>query len=79
MIYNAPIEKGIFLQPWKLARVTPVYKASNKTNVNNYIDLFWISQLYQKFWRRLSTINRGSILNRINLSFRNYILQQHDY
>ena len=36
LIYNASLEKGIFPQIWKLARVTPIHKAGMKTNVNNY-------------------------------------------
>ena len=36
LIYNASLEKGIFPQIWKLARVTPIYKTGSKTDVNNY-------------------------------------------
>ena len=34
--YNASLERGIFPQIWKLARVTPIHKAGTKTDVNNY-------------------------------------------
>ena len=36
LIYNASLERGIFPQIWKLARVTPIHKAGTKTDVNNY-------------------------------------------
>ncbi len=36
LIYNASLEKGVFPQTWKLARVTPIFKAGNKTDVNDY-------------------------------------------
>ena len=36
LIYNASLEKGIFPQIWKLARVAPIYKTGSKTDVNNY-------------------------------------------
>ena len=37
LIYNAFLEKGIFPQVWKVARVTPIYKAGFNTDVNNYM------------------------------------------
>ena len=36
LIYNASLEKGIFPQIWKLARVAPIYKTGSKTDLNNY-------------------------------------------
>ena len=36
LIYNSSLERGIFPQIWKLARVAPIHKAGTKTDVNNY-------------------------------------------
>ena len=36
LIFNASLEKGIFPQIWKLARVAPIYKTGSKTGANNY-------------------------------------------
>ena len=36
LIYNASLERGIFSQIWKLARVISIHKAGKKTDVNNY-------------------------------------------
>ena len=35
-VYNASLEKGIFPQVLKLARVTSINKTGSKTEVNNY-------------------------------------------
>ena len=35
-MYNTSLEKGIFPQIWKLARVTPICKTGSKTDFNNY-------------------------------------------
>ena len=36
LTYIASLERCIFPQIWKLARVTPIHKAGTKTDVNNY-------------------------------------------
>ena len=36
LIYNSSLAKGVFLDFWKLVRVTPIYKLGPRTDVNNY-------------------------------------------
>ena len=36
MIINSSLEKGIFPDVWKLARVTPIFKSGSKKDANNY-------------------------------------------
>ena len=35
-LFNLPIEKGIFPDDLKIAKVTPIYKADDKSNLSNY-------------------------------------------
>ena len=35
-LFNLPIIKGIFLDDLKIAKVTPIYKTDNKSNLSNY-------------------------------------------
>ena len=43
LIYNASLTKGIFPDIWKLARVTPKFKSSLKTDMNNHRPISVIS------------------------------------
>ena len=36
LIFNTGIENGIFPNLWKHAKVCPVFKSGNETNMNNY-------------------------------------------
>lgn len=36
MIFRKSVESGIFPEEWKLAKVTPVFKKGERTDVNNY-------------------------------------------
>ena len=35
-IFNQPLLTGIYPSDWKLAKVTPIFKAGSKTDLNNY-------------------------------------------
>ena len=35
-ILNLSLNTGIFLDDWKIARVTPIFKSDNKTDCGNY-------------------------------------------
>ena len=43
LIYNSSFENGIFLEVWKVAKVTPIYKSGARTDVNNYRPISVIS------------------------------------
>ena len=45
MIFNASLEKGIFPDIWKLARVTPTFKSGVNRDLNNYRPVSVISIL----------------------------------
>ena len=45
MVFNASLEKGIFPDIWKLARVTPIYKSGQKSNLSNYRPISVLSVL----------------------------------
>ena len=45
MIFNASLETGIFPDIWKLARVTPIYKSGQKSNLSNYRPISVLSAL----------------------------------
>ena len=35
-LFNLSIQKGIFPDDWKIAKVAPICKADDKSNLNNY-------------------------------------------
>ena len=45
MIFNASLETGIFPDIWKLARVTPMYKSGQTSNLSNYRPISVLSVL----------------------------------
>ena len=45
MIFNASLETGIFPDIWKLARVTPIYKSGQTSNLSNYRPISVLSVL----------------------------------
>ncbi len=46
-VFNASLETGIFPDVWKLARVTPLYKSGQKSNLWNYRQISVLSVLSQ--------------------------------
>ena len=45
MVFNSSLKYGIFPDIWKLARVTPVFKAGSRKDANNYRPISVISVL----------------------------------
>ena len=39
-LFNFSIEKGVFTDDLKIARVTPIYKGEDKSDVGNYRPIF---------------------------------------
>ena len=39
-LFNLPIVKGIFPDHLKIAKVTPICKANNSSNISNYISCY---------------------------------------
>ena len=50
-IFNQSISQGIFPDDWKCARVTPLFKAGDRNDVNNYRPIFVISVVAKVFER----------------------------
>ncbi len=43
MIFNSSLQKGIFPDVWKVAKVTPIFKSGSKSEANNYRPISVIS------------------------------------
>ena len=50
-IFNQSISQGIFPDDWKCARVTPLFKAGDRNDVNNYRPISVISVVAKVFER----------------------------
>ena len=48
---NKSVDTGIFPESLKLAKVTPIYKAKDKENLNNYRPISVLSSLAKVFER----------------------------
>ena len=45
IVFNSSLQKGMFPDVWKLARVTPIFKTGSKSEANNYRPISVISVL----------------------------------
>ena len=52
MIFNSSLEKGLFPDIWKLARVTPIFKSGSKKDVNNYRPIS-VSSVFSRMLERI--------------------------
>ncbi len=54
-VYNLSLRTGTFLEDWKLAKVTPIYKSEDKTFCENYKPISVISNIAKIFEKLVFT------------------------
>ena len=75
MIFNSSLEKGVFADVWKLARVTPIFKSGSKKDVNNYRPISVIS-IFSKMLERIvhdqifTFLLENNVITKNQLAFR---------
>ena len=75
LVWNDCLTRGIYPNPLKIARVTPIFKAGERTNPGNYRPISVLSDINKIFetliYRRLLLfLNNKSILSRCQYGFR---------
>lgn len=50
-IFNTSLKRGVLPNDWKCARVTPLFKQGEKTNVSNYRPISVVSTIVKVFER----------------------------
>ena len=75
IIFNKTIDTGLFPTKLKTAKVTPVHKANDKDNVNNYRPISVIStvaKVYERivFDQLYNYLNRNNLLSKFQSGFR---------
>ena len=68
IVFNASLKKGTFPDIWKVARVTPIFKSGQKSNLSNYRPISVLSVLS----RLLEKLARINYYQKINLPFGHY-------
>ena len=76
-ILNCCLTTGIFPDDWKLAKVTPIFKQGDKSDMNNYRPISVISAIAKVFERiicnRLSSyLSENNILSQYQSGFRSF-------
>ena len=74
-IYDKSIHSGIFPAAWKLARVSPIFKKGDKTDMNNYRPISVISAVAKIFEKAIydqlyEYLNENSLLSNCQSGFR---------
>ena len=74
-IYNVSFEIGVFPDMWKIAKVIPVFKKGDRSNVDNYRPIS-LPSCFEKILDRLickrilALLNKNSILYKLQFGFR---------
>ena len=74
-IFDKSIHSGIFPADWKLARVSPIFKKGDKTDMNNYRPISVISAVAKIFEKAIydqlyEYLNENSLLSNCQSGFR---------
>ena len=62
-IFNKSLSSGSFPDDWRCARVTPLFKQGERTDVNNYRPISVISVIAKVFWRIMYNQLYGFLAN----------------
>ena len=83
-IFNLSLQSGIYVNDWKRARVTPIFKSEGKSKCENYRPisiLSIVSEVFEKevFRQMYTYVNESNLLSKYQSGFRSqYILNNMD-
>ena len=77
IIFNCCLTTGTFPDDWKLAKVTPIFKQGDRSDMNNYHPIFVISAIAKVFERIVynqlsSYLSENNILSKYQSGFRSF-------
>ena len=77
IIFNCCLTTGTFPDDWKLAKVTPMFKQGDRSDMNNYHPIFVISGIAKVFERIVynqlsSYLSENNILSKYQSGFRSF-------